>query len=187
MMRYVGALVALAGVLAVAYGIGLAIGQAEALSEDAVARGTVDGERVAFESAEPKLTVYLDTDGIANSETKDRMAGATGCVVTADGFEDSFRGNVQGASATLGDYVSVGSFTLPGSSGRITCSGASSIPYLVTPVGAGAVFKAVGVILAGAFGAAGGIVLLVVGFRRRRRSARAEQVGPQQVHESGNW
>jgi len=176
-MRYLGALLAVAGALVAAYGIGNAIGQAEALSDDAVARGTVDGGRVAFESAEPKLTVYLDTDGIANSEVKDRMAAATGCVVTADGFEDSFRGNVQGASATLGDYVSVGTFTLPGSSGRISCSGASSTPYLVTPVGAGAVFKAVGLILAGAFSAAGGIVMLVLGFRRRPRRAAADRSG----------
>ncbi len=188
MMRLIGAALVVVGLLATAYGIGNAVGQAGALSDDAVARGIVGGERVSFESREPKLTVYLDTDGVANSEVKDRLAAGTGCVVSAEGFKDSFRGNVQGASATLGDYVSVGSFTLPGSSGRIVCSGdASSMPYLVSPVGAGAVFKAVGLILAGVFGGAGGVVLVVAGYRRRRRSARAQNVGAEQVHESGNW
>ena len=193
MMRYVGALVALAGALGLAYGIGMVIGQTSVIGKDAVARGTT-GTRLAFESRERELTVYLDQRGIPNvNDIDDRLSGATSCRVTADGYEHEFSGARQGSAATLGRWVSVGSFTLPGSSGRIDCvtqpSGIvpAQLPFVVTPHGTGEAFKSIGLVILGIFVAIGGVVAFVVGMKRARRSARAQNVGAEQVHESGNW
>jgi hypothetical protein len=165
-----GAVLSILGILGLAYGIGFAVGSANALADDAVARGVVGAGPVAFETHERKLTVYLDVDGVTNdSNRQDSLASATACDVTARGFEKRFSGSRQGASTTLGDYVSVGSFTLPVSAGRIACSGADGLPYLVTPVGAGDVFGAVGLIIAGVVVAIAGVALAVVGNGRRRR------------------
>jgi hypothetical protein len=194
MTRYFGAVLAGLGAFLLAYGITLVIGQAKGISGDAVARGTT-GTSLAFESRDPSLTVYLNQDGIANvNDIDDRLSAATTCTVTASGgYEHSFSGARQGTAATLGDWVSVGSFTLPGSAGRITCtmrpSGivGATLPFVVTPHSPGEAFKSIGAIIGGAFIGAAGIVLAIVGYRRRRRSASPQDLGAQQVHQSGNW
>lgn len=156
----VGAVLLAAGLVALAFGVSLAVGQAGAIDDDAVAEGVVGDAPRAFESAEPGLTVYLDFTGLSNnSVVQDRASGATSCTVTADGFEDTFSGARQGVAATLGDYVSVGSFTLPRSSGRIACAFSRSefgaVPFLVTPRGTGEVGMSV-IVIIGAHGSLSG-------------------------------
>lgn len=167
-----------AGLAALAFGISLAVGQAGALAEDAVATGVVGDAPVAFASEPGKLTVYLDMDGITdNTEEFDRISAATDCTATARGFEDAFSGARQGTAATLGDYVSVGSFTLPTSSGRIACRGPRT-PFLLTPHTTGELFVSVGIIIAGVAVAGLGAWAAVAARLRRRR---AHQLGARQV------
>ena len=173
----VGVLLMAAGLAALAFGISLAVGQAGAIEDDAVSGGIVGDEPRAFESAEPGLTVYLDFTGLTNnSVVQDRASGATSCTVTAEGFEDTFTGARQGVAATLGDYVSVGSFTLPASAGRIACNFTrtefGAVPFLVTPRGTGEVGMSVIVIIGGVTVAGLGGWAAVAGWLRRRRRAR---------------
>jgi hypothetical protein len=162
------------GLTGVGRGIGQAVGQAGALDDDAVATGRVGGAAVAFESAEPELSVYLDFHGgFGDSDTQDRIAASTTCTVSGRGFEKNFSGARQGVSATLGDYVSVGSFTLPGSAGRIACAGREPVlPFLVTPHSTGEIGKSVLLIIAGVAVAGLGGVAAVIGLLRLRRRRR---------------
>ena len=173
-----GVLLLAAGLASLAFGISLAVGQAGALADDAVATGVVGDGPVAFASEPGKLTVYLDMDGITdNSEEFDRISAATDCTATGRGFEDSFSGSRQGTAATLGDYVSVGSFTLPGSSGRIACTGPRT-PFVLSPHSTGELFVSVGIIIAAVAVAGLGGWAAVAGWLRRRR---AHQVGARQI------
>jgi hypothetical protein len=179
-----GLLVLVAGILGAAYGIGQAIGQAGAITDDAVARGFVRpgfGQAIAFETPRPKLTVYLDFDGItSNSVVYDDASGATSCEVTArDGSVRTFTGARQGTAATIGDLVSVGSFEVPSPSGRIRCgytrSGGglpSEVPFLLTPHSTGEVVVPVLIIIGCVFAAIGGGWAAFVGRSRRRKRAR---------------
>ena len=165
-----GALVAFAGVLAIAYGIGNAVGQANALEDDAVARGVVGGGPVAFESTDTELTVYIHFEGLINEDSfRDSAVAATTCSVS----DQVLRGARQGTSATLGDYATIGEFTHGGGAGSIRCSGSRDVEYVVTPHGPGAVFKAVGMIIGGAFALGLGGWMGIAAYLRRRREASA--------------
>lgn len=172
-----GTVVLVAGLVAMAYGVGAAIGQASAIDDDAVARGTVGGPPIAFASREPELTLYLEFDGVTRSEIRDRAVAVTTCTLSGDGADRSFTGNRQGVAAELGDYSSVGRVTLAGGSGRIACDQPAqrkfaALPFLLTPRSAGEVGVSVGMIIGGVTVAGLGGWAAAAGWLRRRRAAR---------------
>lgn len=184
LLLVVGAVALAGGIGVLAYAIGMAAGSAGAIGEDAVAEGTLSPESAAraipFESTERDLTVYLRFGGVfSNTDTQESAASATSCQVVSGGLKKTFDGSRQGTSATIGDYTSVGSFTLPQSSGRITCryerfsaAQPSEVPFVVTPHGTDEVTRSVLLIFAGVgIGILGGWAA-VAGWLRRRSNAR---------------
>jgi len=177
-----GAVLLMAGLVIGGYGIVRAVQSNAAIEDDAVATGVVSavpGEPVRFESDADELSVYLDFDGVTdNSVVQERASGAVGCLVSGqDGSSESFSGARQGTAATVGDYVSVGSFSIP--SGEISCvyTSASSalpgeVPYVVTLGGTGAAAWPVFIIIGGVTVALLGGWAAVGGWLRRRRAAR---------------
>ena len=109
---------------------------------------------------------------------QERAAGAVGCLVTGTGESSaSFSGARQGTAATVGDYVSVGSFSI--SSGEISCAYTSAasgvpgeVPFVVTLGGTGAAVWPVLLIIGGVtLGLLGGWIGFL-GWARRRRAQR---------------
>lgn len=96
---------------------------------DTVARGRVaalDGRPTAavrFTAAAGKYTVWLDTSGIGNSQTRDVVVAATACAARfADGRGTRFRGAAQGSSVTIGAQSTVGVLDAPAGEVAVTCA-----------------------------------------------------------------
>lgn len=177
-----GAVLVVAGLVFGGYGIVRAAQSNAAIEDDAVATGVVSavpGEPVRFESDADKLSVYLDFEGLTNnSEAQERAAGAVGCLVTGPGgSSESFSGALQGTAVTVGDFVSVGSFSI--SSGEISCAYTSAasglpgeVPFVVTRGGTGAAAWPVVIIIGGVTLGLLGAWMGVLGWSRRRRAVR---------------
>jgi hypothetical protein len=97
--------------------------------EDVVAEGTVGAldqgpaEVATFTAggAEP-FTVWIDTDGIWESNRRENVVAATSCVASlADGDEATFRGSRQGNAITIEDDSTVGWFTAAEGGVEVAC------------------------------------------------------------------
>ena len=182
-----GAVLVLAGAVAAVAGIVTAVRDHAALSENAVARGTV-GETVRFAhdgAGRSSFSVYLSFDGVENNTTDQELAVRdTACVATGtDGAQARFRGARQGTSVVLGGSASVGHFSVPPGAVSIRCaytSGTRSsrrrrpdrVPYVVTPGTPSSMAGGVGLIVGGTFGSLLGGWALWSGWRGRRRPVR---------------
>jgi hypothetical protein len=99
------------------------------VDDDAVAHGQVaalDGplaESVRYASPEGgDFTVWLKTDGIGNSVTRETIVAATNCeAVFANGSAKRFRGAIQGSNVTLGNRSTVGTFKAPAGTMNVSC------------------------------------------------------------------
>ena len=96
---------------------------------DAVAHGQVaalDGPRTeSVRYANPHggdFTVWLKTEGIRNSVTRETIVAATNCeAVFANGSGTRFRGARQGSNVTLGNRSTVGTFRAPAGTMNVSC------------------------------------------------------------------
>lgn len=192
-MIAVGAVLLVIGVALELVGIVRTVQSHGEVADDAVAHGTVMagvGEPVTFEGGgAEKLVVYLDFGGVTGDTLEqERAVGATACeVVTDTGGTVAFAGSRQGTATTLGDYLSVGTFTA--GTGQIRCgyttraSGSGvlpdAVPFLVTPTDGSSEAWSVAMILGGVvLGLLGGW-LGATGLGRHRRAARLRRIaGP---------
>jgi len=182
-----GALLAVGGVLALGYGIVEAVRAGNAITDDAVARGTVregGGQEATFvvpDREDREYTVYLQFSGVfSNDEDEDLTVRDTRCVATTStGERVAFGGNRQDVAATIGGSASVNHFAAPAGPTVVRCGYGDgtrssrvrrpdSIGFVVTPgtpslAGDGVlyIFGGVGANLLGGF-------LFWSGWRRRR-------------------
>jgi hypothetical protein len=115
--------VGLAGiVLFVAAQVENAPGRDEAVAEGRVAAlGGSDIAAARF-SGEGDYTVWIETDGVSNSNNRDNIVAATNCVASFEnGGSASFRGARQGASVTIEDRSTIGTFDAPGGTVALSC------------------------------------------------------------------
>jgi hypothetical protein len=98
-------------------------------ADDAVANGQVAG---LFAAPTPAVsftvgvggpyTVWVDTGGSTNVDTRDTIVAAVNCEATfADGPSTSFRGAVQGSSVVVGDIATIGTFQAPEGVATVAC------------------------------------------------------------------
>ncbi len=75
-------------------------------------------------SGQGDYTVWLETSGVTLSDTRELIIAATDCVATfADGASPArLRGARQGASVTVGDRSTLGTFTAPAGDIAVRCS-----------------------------------------------------------------
>ena len=96
--------------------------------EDAVGSGRVAALRGAPTPAvrftgQGDYTVWLETDGVTLSNTRELIVAATNCTAAFErGGSTRFRGARQGASVTIGDRSTVGTFSMPAGAVALTCS-----------------------------------------------------------------
>ena len=183
-----GVLLLAGGIAASIAGIVGAVGNRDAIEDDAVGRGTVrdldsEVDRIAFavpEGDRRHFTVYLLFGGVENnSEDRDLAVRDTGCEATMpDGVITRFRGARQGTSVQLGDAASVGHFSSQPGEVAVRCAYLTStrssrrrrpdtVPYVVTPGKPSGLTGDVLMIIGGTFAAIGGGFLGWLGWRRR--------------------
>jgi len=109
-------------VLFVAAQVGNAPGRDEAVADGTVAAlGSTDTAAARFSGA-GDYTVWIETDGVSRSNNRDNVVAATNCDAA---FESSgsahFRGARQGASVTIEDRSTVGTFDAPGGAVAVSC------------------------------------------------------------------
>ncbi|MDA0163618.1 hypothetical protein OM076_25315 [Solirubrobacter ginsenosidimutans] len=162
----VGLALLIAGGVAVVIGITGAVTARSAIEDNAVARAPL-GQPTSFRAeAGQRYTVYVIFSGgvFSNTDRQEQIIARTACE-TSSGAQ--FRGAFQGSSVTLGSASTVGRFTAPGGEISVNCAGPSTDAYVVTPGGTG-IFRSIIEIIAGAFGAVGGLLLLIWGLIGRR-------------------
>jgi hypothetical protein len=109
-------------VLFVAAQLENAPGRDEAVADGRVAAlGDTDVPATRF-SGEGDYTVWIETDGVSRSNNRDNVVAATNCTA---GFENGgsahFRGARQGASVTIEDRSTIGTFHAPGGAVAVSC------------------------------------------------------------------
>jgi hypothetical protein len=113
----------LAGILLfVAAQVGNAPGRDEAVADGRVAAlGDSDIAATRFRG-DGDYTVWIETDGVSNSNNRDNIVAATNCAATfEDGGSAQFRGTRQGASVTIEDRSTIGTFDAPQGGVALIC------------------------------------------------------------------
>jgi len=114
---------ALAGiVLFVAAQVENAPGRGEAVADGRVAAlGSTDAPVTRFNGS-GDYTVWLETDGVSRSNSRDTVVAATNCdAAFENGGSAHFRGARQGASVTVEDRSTVGTFDAPDGAVALSC------------------------------------------------------------------
>jgi hypothetical protein len=156
-----GALLIVAGLAAIAFGIAAAVGARDQIESDAVARG-LSGEPFGFTAAEPDdYTVFL-INAFGGTEAQERAVARTSCIVSFPTGGTQFSGSSQGFSMTLGSASSIGHFDAPAGAVGLLCSGTGSGELVVTP-GRPGIGTAIAGIVGGAFAILVGIALVLWG------------------------
>jgi hypothetical protein len=95
--------------------------------DEAVAAGTIaavdesEGTPVRFDG-EGDYTVWLDSDGVVRSNRRETVVSATNCeALFENGDSARFRGARQGASVTIGDQATIGTFDAPAGAVELRC------------------------------------------------------------------
>jgi hypothetical protein len=154
------------GAVALVIGITGAVTARSGIEDNAVARAPL-GQPTSFQAdGAQRYTVYvIFSVGVLSNDTRqERIIARTACETSSGA---SFRGSFQGTSVTLGSASTVGRFDAPAGEVSITCAGPSTDAYVVTPGGTG-IFRSIVEIIAGAFAAVGGLLLLTWGLIGRR-------------------
>jgi hypothetical protein len=95
--------------------------------DEAVADGTIaaidesEGSPVRF-AGEGDYTVWLDADGVVRSNKRETIVSATNCeALFENGDSARFRGARQGASVTIGNRATIGTFDAPAGAVELSC------------------------------------------------------------------
>jgi hypothetical protein len=95
--------------------------------DEAVAGGTIaaidesEGSPVRFDG-EGDYTVWLDADGVVRSNRRETIVSAANCVALFEnGGSARFRGARQGASVTIGNRATIGTFDAPAGAVELRC------------------------------------------------------------------
>lgn len=121
-MVLVGAVVSAVSVWAMFRGATDVDARAVASGEVAALDGP-DGEPARFiAERSQRVTVWLQTDGISTTGTREAVVAATACVARGStGAVASFRGSRQGEAVTVNDRSTIGTFVAPAGEVEVSC------------------------------------------------------------------